>query len=85
MDLLLFLMFLINQVITTSFPPNAVSSSSPFLQYNIKKKEDVDPMMADDCVGRIGATRKKTPEELAKEGEEDDCEFGSICSRFKPD
>lgn len=38
-------------------------------QYGIKKKkEETD----DDCEGRIGAVKRKTPEELAKEGEIDD-------------
>lgn len=43
-----------------------------FSQYNIKKKKEESD---DDCEGRIGAVKRKTPEELAKEGEIDDSIF----------
>lgn len=39
-------------------------------KYQIKKKEDEMAAMMQDCEGRIGAAKRKTPEELAKEAQE---------------
>jgi len=48
-------------------------------KYNIKKKKEESD---DDCEGRIGAVKRKTPEELAKEGEIDDSLMGQLNGVF---
>uniref|UniRef100_A0A915K955 Complexin-1 n=1 Tax=Romanomermis culicivorax TaxID=13658 RepID=A0A915K955_ROMCU len=48
-------------------------------KYGIKKKED---RMEEEIEGRIGAVKRKTPEELVKECEIDDSLMGQLSSAF---
>ncbi|VDP30380.1 unnamed protein product [Soboliphyme baturini] len=41
-------------------------------KYGIKKREPEMPPMMEECIGRIGTAKRKSPEELQREGEEDD-------------
>jgi len=50
-------------------------------KYGIKKKEE-DNGMVQDCEGRIGAVKRKTPEELAKEAENADSIMGQLNTAF---
>lgn len=47
-------------------------------KYKIQKKEEIEEPIVQDCAGRIGAAKRKTPEELAKEGEVDDSLMGQV-------
>jgi len=47
-------------------------------KYNIQKKDDPFMMVDPDCEGRIGGGKRKTPEELAKEMEDDDSFLGQL-------
>lgn len=46
-------------------------------KYNIQKRDD-PVMMIPECEGRIGGAKRKTPEELAKEMEDDDSLLGQL-------
>ena len=53
-----------------------------YLQYGLKKKEEIKPEDDPDTAGRLGR-KKKTPAELAAEAEaaeeEEDSKFSSLC------
>jgi len=49
-------------------------------KYKITKKEEDSGM--EDCAGRIGAAKKKTPEELAKQEEEEESLMGQVNGMF---
>uniref|UniRef100_A0A915L261 Uncharacterized protein n=1 Tax=Romanomermis culicivorax TaxID=13658 RepID=A0A915L261_ROMCU len=50
--------------------------------YGIRKKDENAPAAGQDCEGRIGAIKRKSPEELAKEGEQDETLMGQLNSAF---